>query len=223
MPNSINRKIIRLYKDNKGLLLFILLMTVFRSALADWNVVPTGSMKPTIIEGDRILVNKMAYDLRLPFTNISLLKIADPERGDIVVFDSEVSDIRLVKRVVGMPGDHIAMRNNVLSINGLELDYRELASAAQSASYKDLLEDLLGVNHAVRVNSKHSYSSSFEAIKIPNDYYLMLGDNRDNSADSRVIGLVPRDEIVGRTRSVVMSLNYENNYLPRQNRFLHTL
>ena len=84
-----------LWKENKTFVIFITLMLVFRSALADWNTVPTGSMKPTILEGDRIAVNKMAYDLRVPFTTISLIKLADPERGDIVVFDSKASDKRL--------------------------------------------------------------------------------------------------------------------------------
>lgn len=78
----------KLLRENRSLLLFILLMSVFRSAVADWNTVPTGSMKPTIVEGDRILVDKAAYDIRLPFTHISLVKLADPQRGDIIVFDS---------------------------------------------------------------------------------------------------------------------------------------
>ena len=75
-------------------------------------------MKPTILEGDRILVNKMAYDIRVPFTLISLHKIADPARGDIIVFDSAVADKRLVKRVVGIPGDRVELINNILFING---------------------------------------------------------------------------------------------------------
>ena len=102
------------WREYRSFILFMLLMVMFRSALADWNVVPSGSMQPTIVEGDRILVNKIAYDIRLPFSKISLKKVADPMRGDIVVFDSMVSDIRLVKRVVGVPGDHIKMLNNSL-------------------------------------------------------------------------------------------------------------
>src|SRR6187402_3582202 len=92
-----------IWKENKSFFIFVVLMLVFRSALADWNTVPTGSMKPTILEGDRIAVNKLAYDLRVPFTAISLLKLADPERGDIVVFESKASAKRLVKRVIGLP------------------------------------------------------------------------------------------------------------------------
>ncbi|MFT5573960.1 MAG: signal peptidase I [Cryomorphaceae bacterium] len=86
-------------------------MFVFRSSLADWNVVPTGSMQPTIVEGDRILVNKMAYDLRLPFAHIPIMQLKNPERGDIIVVDSKVSKKRLVKRVIGILGDVVLMRN----------------------------------------------------------------------------------------------------------------
>lgn len=215
-----NNTIYKTLKENKGVLLFILLMFVFRSSLADWNSVPTGSMKPTIIEGDRILVNKMAYDIRAPFTHLSLFKIADPLTGDIIVFDSEVSDKRMVKRVIGVPGDLIAMTDNTLFINGKRLSYTDLNSASFSA---DKIEDLAGVEHVVRLRRGGSRLSSFAPITVPGGHYLTLGDNRDNSADSRVFGFVPRNEIVGRTRSVVMSLNYENYFIPRLDRFFHTL
>src|SRR5712671_1022116 len=99
------RRLVGLWREYRGFALFVVLMVVFRSSLADWNTVPTGSMKPTILEGDRIWVNKLAYDLRLPLTGVSLYRLADPQRGDIVVFDSKAADTRLVKRVIGLPGD----------------------------------------------------------------------------------------------------------------------
>ena len=210
----------RQWTEYRGFLLFLLLMVVFRSALADWNSVPTGSMQPTIVVGDRILVNKIAYDLRLPFSHISLLKLGDPERGDIIVFDSKVSDVRLVKRVVGIPGDVIQMQDNRLDINHQPLQYDTINSLIH---FEDRTEDLLGVKHAVRVLKAGSQAASFPSLQVPQDYYLVLGDNRDNSADSRFIGLVPRSEIVGRTRSVVMSLDYQNHYLPRADRFFQPL
>jgi signal peptidase I len=215
----------KIWNDNRGLVLFLALMFVFRSSLADWNVVPTGSMQPTIVEGDRILVNKMAYDLRLPFTHIPIIQLNHPERGDIIIFDSKVSKKRLVKRVIGVPGDVVMMRDNVLSINGQILQYEEQESSEQNDNdlSMDLNEDLVGVKHMVRVLANGSRSSSFGPIEIPREQYLALGDNRDNSADSRVIGFIPRNEIVGRTRSVVMSLNYDEFYLPRKERFFKTL
>ncbi|WDE10347.1 signal peptidase I [Thalassomonas haliotis] len=207
-------------KEHYRFILFIALMLVFRSAVADWNSVPTGSMKPTIVEGDRILVNKMAYDLRLPFTNVSLLKLSDPMRGDIVIFDSKVSDIRLVKRVIGLPGDTVAMQDNILKINGEQLSYQALS---QQESQADNIEYLPGMKHQIRVQQNGSSLSSFKEVTVPEGHYLVLGDNRDNSTDSRVIGFVPRNEIVGRSKTVVMSFDYDNYYLPRSERYLHTL
>lgn len=213
-------KMHKIWKDNRSFVLFLCLMFIFRSAIADWNEVPTGSMKPTIIEGDRIFVNKMAYDIRVPFTHIPLFKIADPARGDIIIFDSKKSDKRLVKRVVGIPNDVVEMLDNVLRINGKELSYQNLS---QSNSTIDMLENLTGVEHQVRVSRTGSRLSNFKPVVVPENFYLALGDNRDNSADSRVIGMIPRNEIVGRSSSVVLSLNYDNFYIPRSGRFFETL
>ena len=201
------------WKENRTFIVFLALMFCFRSAIADWNDVPSGSMKPTLIEGDRISINKMAYDLRIPFTSVSLYKIADPARGDIAIFDSKIAGKRLVKRVIGVPGDKVAMNNNHLIINGEAVKYQPLL-------VNDHLELLPGKTHSVRVESTASSFASFDPLTIPADYYLMLGDNRDNSADSRVIGLVPRSEFVGRSRGVVVSFDYDNYFLPRSNRFL---
>ncbi len=209
-----------LLKENKSFLIFILLMSVFRSAFADWNTVPTGSMKPTIVEGDRILVNKVAYDLRLPFSDVSLIKLGEPVRGDIIIFNSKVSDMRLVKRVIGVPGDVVSLTNNRLMINGQPIEYQHLTENTLSA---DRVEHLLGIEHMIRVKKSGSSLSSFSPVVVPNNSYLALGDNRDNSSDSRVIGFVPRDEIIGRTKSVVMSFNYDNYYIPRADRFFHSL
>lgn len=215
-----NKRVLKLMAENKTFFVFIALMLVFRSAVADWNEVPTGSMKPTILEGDRILVNKLAYDLRVPFTHISILKRGDPVRGDIIVFDSVASDKRLVKRVIGVPGDMISLSNNVLTINGQELSYDAMDSKGETI---DQLENLLGVEHIVRLNRNGSRLSNFSPVRVPAQSYLAMGDNRDNSGDSRVIGFVPRKEIVGRSRSVVLSFNYDNYYIPRSGRYLQPL
>ncbi len=213
-----------IWKEYRSLFLLIVLMMVFRSSLADWNEVPTGSMLPTIVQGDRIYVDKIAYDLHVPFTHISLARFGDPKRGDIIVFDSEYSDIRLVKRVVGEPGDSVQMRNKQLYINGQAIEYSgSKAIDNQSRLFVDMQEDLLGVEHAIRVLPLPTSRDNFDSINIPQGYYFALGDNRDNSADSRVIGLIPRDEIIGRARKVVMSLNYDNYYIPRKKRFWQNL
>lgn len=206
------------WKINKTFIIFISLMFVFRSSVADWNEVPTGSMKPTILEGDRIWVNKLAYDVRAPFTHISLFKRSDPMRGDIIIFDSEKSGKRLVKRVVGVAGDLVEMNGNTFKINGQMLAYQRLYG-----SETDFVENLSGIKHAIKINEQGSYLSNFSPVTVPDGHYFVLGDNRDNSADSRVIGFVPRDEIIGRSRNVVLSLNYENYYIPRHDRFFHRL
>ncbi len=208
----------KLWQENKFTVIFLGLMFMFRSACADFSVVPTGSMNPTIVEGDRITINKMAYDLRIPFTHISLIKLGDPQRGDIAVFDSAIADKRLVKRVIGVPGDSVAMINNQLVINGQAVNYEP------SSQGGDQLEHLFNTPHKVRILNQNNHAfANFPTVTVPKEHYLMLGDNRDKSADSRVIGFVPRSEIVGRSRGVIMSLNYENYYLPRSERFFKTL
>jgi signal peptidase I len=213
--------LLKAWREYRGFGLFVILMIIFRSALADWNVVPTGSMKPTILEGDRILVNKLAYDLNVPLTHFSIYRFANPARGDVVVFDSKAADTRLVKRVIGVPGDTVEMRDNRLVINGIEARYSNVAYAADATF---AIESYLNMSHRIElVRSGPSRFSTFGPVKVPKDRYLVLGDNRDNSADSRIYGFIPRDEIVGNSKTVVLSLNYENHYVPRVDRFFHDL
>ena len=218
------KRLSKLWKENKSLFVFICLMLVFRSAVADWSDVPTGSMKPTIVEGDRIFVNKMAYDIRLPFTHISLIKLAEPQTNDIIIFDSVASDKRLVKRVIGVPGDKIAMKDNQLLINGQAITYQQTSTEKSHINnHYDNTETINGHSHNIRTNNVASRLANFNQVTVPEGQFLVLGDNRDNSADSRVIGFVPRNEIVGRSTKVVFSLNYDNYYIPRSDRFLHSL
>ena len=214
------KRLYKFWKNNRPLIVFIILMSVFRSAVADWYEVPTGSMKPTIEEGDRILTDKMAYDLRIPFTHVSLLRLAEPQTGDIIVFDSKVADNRLIKRVIGTPGDTISFQNNELTINGEKVSYSTLNESIQ---WLDKTEHLKGHAHTIRLTKSAESLVQFPATPIAADHYLVMGDNRDNSADSRVIGLVPRDELLGRAERVIVSLDYDDYYLPRSDRFLKRL
>jgi signal peptidase I len=212
-----------------SILVAVLIATSFRSAIADWNDVPTGSMKPTIWEGDRIFVNKLAYDLKVPYTTWHIAKWNDPKRGDIVVFFSPADGTRLVKRVVGLPGDKIAMVRNQLIINGTPIDYepveKDLVTELAPDAAKSVLffhEYLTKETHPVMLSGQPS-PNSFSPIIVPKNHYFMMGDNRDNSADSRFFGFVERRRIVGRATKIVLSLNYENYYLPRWDRFWHPL
>lgn len=209
------------WREYRAFAVFLVLMVIFRSALADWNVVPTGSMKPTILEGDRILVNKLAYDLKIPLTHISLHRFADPVRGDIVVFDSRAADTRLVKRVIGLPGDTVEMRDNRLTINGISARYSGVEYEPDATF---AIESYRNMSHRIELaRAGASRFSTFGPVTVPQDHYLVLGDNRDNSADSRYYGFIPRDEIVGNAKTIVLSLDYDDYYIPRADRFFRPL
>lgn len=210
-----------IYKNNKQFILFIILMSVFRSAVADWYTVPTGSMQPTIKEGDRVVVNKMAYDVKLPFSQVSLLSLNKPKHGEIIVFDSEAAENRLIKRVVGLPGDTVSMSNEQVYLNGQAVDY-------QPVSYKQniyLNTELLGnITHKVNIDNKASKSlANFGPVLVPKGHYLVLGDNRRHSADSRVYGFVPHHELKGKATAIAFSVNYDNYFLPRSDRFFQNI
>jgi len=128
----------------------------------------------------------------------------------------------LVKRVVGIPGDTVSLVGNQLIVNGQAAQYQQF-DQNHFEQYQDFNESLLGQTRTVRMTAKGSYFPDFEQISVPQGFYLALGDNRDQSADSRAIGLVPRDEIIGRTQKVAYSLNYNNYLIPRKERFLKTL
>lgn len=216
----------RLWKEWRGFFAFVAVMLVFRSAVADWNHVPSGSMLPSILVGDRIVVDKLAYDLRLPFTLVRLASWQTPNRGDVVTFTSPEDGQLLVKRVVAVPGDEVSMHHNRLTINGIGADYQpvpdEQAPFRVPPGYSLYRESILGSARFVMRYDGRS-ASSFGTTRIPEGAYLMLGDNRDNSRDSRVIGLVPRRNILGRATAVAFSLDYENYLAPRLDRFLTDL
>jgi signal peptidase I len=217
-----------LWREWRGFIVFLLIMFSFRSAIADWNDVPSGSMLPTILIGDRILVDKLAYDLKVPFTTIHLSTWGQPVRGDIVVFYSPQDGVRLVKRVIGVPGDEIAMQDNHLIINGTPLDYKtrnmlpgEFPGVSDSQEYR--IEQLGDKSHRMLITPERMAMRSFEPVKVPAGWFWMMGDNRDNSNDSRFIGMVPRGEILGRASRVVISLDPGHWYMPRANRFFSPL
>ena len=206
-------------------LLMILIVSSLRSALADWNDVPTGSMKPTIQEGDRVVVNKLAYDLKIPFTTVNVLKWDDPKRGDIVVLFSPADGTRLVKRVVAVPGDQVEMRDNQLFVNGQPARQSPIAESESPEQGKAFVldEDLYGHIHKMMVTPEIPAVRSFGPVTVPNDHYFVLGDNRDNSNDSRFIGFIERRRIVGKAVAVAFSLDRANYFVPRFERFFEGL
>ncbi len=217
-------------EDAKPLLILALVLFALRSAVADWNDVPTGSMKPTILEGDRILVNKLAYDLKVPFTTWHLAQWDNPVRGDIVVFFSPADGERLVKRVIGLPGDRVELRNNQLLVNGRPASYGALAPetiseipAKEQPAHRFAAETITDHSHPVMATPALNAKRTFGPVVVPAGQYFMMGDNRDNSFDSRFYGPVRRDRIVGRAATVVISLDHADHYLPRWHRFFSSL
>lgn len=216
----------KLVYRNKGFLCFLLGMLLVRSAVADWYGVPSASMYPTLLIGDRIISNRLAYDIKIPFTDIVVGHIADPKRGDIVTFSSPEDGIRLVKRLIGLPGDVIEMRDEQLVINGVPLAY---GKAGQQLSqhlvpgYEGqqiiVNEKLPAEHHGVLWLPGRMALRSFGPLTVPAGQYLMLGDNRDDSKDSRYIGFVPRALLTGRVSRVMFSLDPEHYHLPRFDRF----
>jgi signal peptidase I len=215
------------WRKNRSLVFTVIILLSVRSAIADWNDVPTGSMNPTIVQGDRVFVNKLAYDLKVPFTTWHLAQWSNPKRGDIVVFFSPVDGTHLVKRVVGLPGDQIEMANECLLINGRPSEYEALPADTSRYVPPDknglrlYAEEKTGVmpSHPVTILPQRPALRTFGPVTVPEGKYFMMGDNRDNSNDSRFWGTVDRNQIVGRATMVVISLDRQHYFEPRWHRF----
>ena len=215
----------KVFYEIRVFLAMLLVISSLRSALADWNDVPTGSMKPTIEEGDRVVVNKLAYDLKIPFTTIEIAKWSDPKRGDIVVLFSPLDGTRLVKRVVAVPGDRIEMRANQLFVNGRAASWKPIGSADDAEQGPSFVveETLDGRTHKVMFTPSYAAQRWIEPLVVPEGRYYVMGDNRDNSNDSRFIGLIERRRIVGRALAVAFSLDRNHWFVPRLGRFFTKL
>lgn len=205
----------------KPLLVVGLVLGSFRSSIADWNDVPSGSMKPTIVEGDRVFVNKVAYDLKIPFTTYRVSQWANPVRGDIVVLYSPHDEKRLIKRVIGIPGDRVEMKDHKLIINGIEASYAPIDASTLTGLDPDVnaFEEVAqGRPHPILTTPSRPSLASFDVVNVPEGRYLVMGDNRDNSFDSRWFGFVDRVRILGRATAVVLSVDW-SHFKPRWGRF----
>jgi signal peptidase I len=216
------------------LLLMGIVVSPIRSVVADWNDVPSGSMRPTILEGDRITVNKLAFGLRVPFSNHWIFNWGEPSRGDIVTFASPLDGTRLVKRVIALPGDRVAMVNNRLIVNGEPLSYEIVEPIAEGLTPSGQTCDVVLVNellwgesrgdgtehgHLLTITPGVRSLCNFPEQTVPAGKYFMMGDNRDFSNDSRMYGYVPRENLYGRVGYVAMSVNPRESYTPRWERW----
>jgi len=208
-------------KENRGFIVFLICFGFFRTAIADWNPIPSGSMRPTLLEGDVVLVNRLAYDFKLPLTDISVAPLGEPQRGDVVTFSSPTTGTRLIKRIVGLPGDVVEMRNEVLYLNGQAADYAEQSLHSEPVAPGVELgairatERLAGTDRRVQFIPDKPALRSFAPLTVPAGHYFMLGDSRDNSEDSRFIGAVPRHLLIGRAHRVLVSADILGSWVPR--------
>jgi signal peptidase I len=212
-------------KNNRSFLIVLLVFGLFRTALADWNPIPSESMHPTLLDGDVVLVNRVAYDLKVPLTDISVARLGEPRRGDVVTFHSPTDGVRLIKRLVGVPGDVVELRDDKLYVNGVAAQYGDLKVYREPRDYAGSTlavksaESIDGSRREIQFLPEIVARRDFGPIVVPADSYFFLGDNRDDSGDSRYIGFVPRRLLIGRAHHVLVSANFKGNWMPRFERF----
>ncbi len=205
----------------------ILFVFLLRSFVVEPFRIPSGSMLPTLHAGDFILVNKYEYGLRFPVFNFGITEGSAPKRGDIVVFKYPLDkNIDFIKRVIGVPGDEIRYINKQLYVNGKRIEATPDGNFFDKETYTDLKqfnENLEGVVHKIVENDKvpsmarpvqgHNglnqciYNMGDVVCRVPDSHYFMMGDNRDNSADSRFWGFVPKEDIVGRAFYIWLNIS----------------
>lgn len=200
----------------RGFFPVLVLVFFIRSFLYEPFRIPSGSLKPTLTVGDFILVNKYHYGIRLPVVHTKLVNLNEPKRGDIIVFRWPPNpSVDFIKRVVGIPGDRISYKDRILYINGEKIPqtFEEQTTDKDESGFiwnvAKSSENLLGVQHEI-FQTPAKVSPDLNEIVVPEGMYFAMGDNRDDSADSRYWGFVPEANIVGKASWVWMSWNGED-------------
>ncbi|HEX3161256.1 MAG TPA: signal peptidase I [Pseudolabrys sp.] len=199
----------------------ILIVLLFRSFLAEPFKIPSGSMMPTLLVGDFILVNKFAYGLRLPVLGTKIVDIGEPKRGDVFVFrypnpehDPRKEGLDYIKRVIGLPGDEITYRNKTLYVNGKEVPQADVGPFAGSGSEgrrmagAEIHEEMLPEAQHQILQSAMLLPGREGSWRVPAGHYFAMGDNRDNSEDSRYWGFVPEQNVIG--KAFVIWMNWDS-------------
>jgi signal peptidase I len=197
-------------KNNSAFILFLLGLGFFRTAVADWSPIPSESMEPTIFPGDVVLVNKTVLGPAIPFTESRVFALDQPARGDIITFQSPIEDKVYIKRVIGVPGDHIRTRGVRVYVNDQPLDLEILDDGRQSGILQ-ARETIDGRSHLMQANLAWEINEQREELVVPPDSYFVMGDYRNNSTDSRVFGPIHQDSILGRATRIMVSIADERN------------
>lgn len=189
----------------------LLIVFLLRSFLFEPFRIPTGSLKPTLLVGDFLLVNKFAYGIRLPVIHKKIYPVGDVKRGDIIVFRYPLDPSKdYIKRVIGLPGDHVSYVNKILYVNGKEAPQTfqqyvtEVDDDGDVAKVVQKQEDFFGVKHAIYQRPER-LDENFKDVVVPPGMYFAMGDNRDDSADSRYWGFVPDQNIIGKASVILIS------------------
>jgi len=193
-----------------------LIVLILRSFIVEPFRIPSSSMMPTLLIGDFILVNKYDYGIRLPLVNIKIIDNKTPKRGDVVVFRSpENPAIPFIKRVVAVSGDRVKYLNKTLYVNDIEVNrqtlglYEGVGAGIKETGHLWFEEFLDDVEHDILINPDRRTLFNTDTV-VPDVHYFVMGDNRDNSSDSRVWGFVPDENLVGRAIFIWMNWDRKN-------------
>jgi len=187
----------------------IVIVLLVRSFIFEPFRIPSASMMPGLVDGDFIVVNKFSYGLRLPVVNIKILNIGEPQRGDVIVFRLPTNpSVNFIKRLVGLPGDHILVRNNRLTINGEEISVKPdgMYSDGYGFSGSELVLERFGATTHVIMLAPNRYATDYDAV-VPAGHYFFMGDNRNDGAASRfpLVGFAPEQTLVGHAERIWMN------------------
>lgn len=213
IPNKIKHPLIIEY--SRSFFPVFLVVVIIRSFIFQPYRVPTGSLEPTVIPGDLIFVTQYNYGLKLPLWEKTLIPIGEPQRGQIALFRWPVNPkLTFVKRVIGVPGDHISYTNKVFTINGKKMEqhyvgtFEEVLSGGKTQTVKRYAENLEGTKHYILINPNVP-AQDFKDLLVPPNSYFMIGDNRDDSDDSRSWGFVPKQDFIGRALFVWFNIQFD--------------
>jgi signal peptidase I len=202
-----NRAMSTLVDYSRSFFPVLLFVLIIRSFIFEPFRIPSGSMMPTLLQGDYIFVKKYSYGLRLPVVETKIIETGQPERGDVVVFRlPEEPTVNYIKRVVGLPGDTVEYVNHRLTVNGEPVPLARDTNSPLDDSSPRFIENLGDREHAILI--AHPGNTVRDGVyRVPEGHYFMLGDNRDNSRDSRFLGMIPETHLVGEAVRIWMHMD----------------